>query len=89
MTLPSTIGSDLSQIIYPKKNNKDNETRLHNIYNDLVASGFRVIETSPINQTPNIDVNMSSIIIRFNTDIATPVENLSGYITISNVGVLY
>ena len=41
LTLPSTIGSDLSQIIYPKKNNKDNETRLHNIYNDLVNEGSR------------------------------------------------
>ena len=41
LTRPSTIGSEVSQIIYPKKNNKDNETRLHNIYNDLVNDGPR------------------------------------------------
>lgn len=41
LTLPSTIGSDVSQIIYPRKNTTNNETRLHNIYNDLVNDGTR------------------------------------------------
>lgn len=59
------------------------------IYSDLIASGFRVIGTTPQNQTPNVAVNLSSIYIQFNTDIATPVADMSGYVTLTSEDVLY
>lgn len=59
------------------------------LYQNLITSGFQVIETSPKNQEPNVSVNLSSIIIQFNTDIATDVSELSGYITLTETNVLY
>jgi hypothetical protein len=59
------------------------------IYTDLIASGFRVIGTTPKHQTPNVDVNLSSIVIQFNTDLVTPSGELSGYISVSEKDVLY
>lgn len=59
------------------------------IYAGLAYSGLRVIETTPLNQTPNVAVNLSSILIQFNTDIASSSSEISGYLEISSVNVLY
>jgi len=59
------------------------------LVDDLEISGFRVIETVPKNQTPNVSTNLSGIYITFNAPIASTVAELSGLVSVAVKDVLY
>ena len=58
-------------------------------YEDLLISGYRVIQTWPNHQEPNVPTNSGYINILFNADILTSESDLSGYINIKVTDVLY
>lgn len=49
---------------------------------------FAVYSTTPKNQEPNLALTLSEIKVIFNGNISTPVETLSGYISIERTDVI-
>jgi len=52
-------------------------------------ASFYVYSTTPRHQTPDVDIDISGIVITFTGTIQTSLSEMSGYITLEEVPVLY
>jgi hypothetical protein len=55
----------------------------------VLTDGFYIISTDPQDQEPNVDIVIDKIRIKFNAEITTSVEDMSGLISMSEVDVLF